>query len=71
MTGSAGLALAGCLYASPRRPSAALADLKERRFGPRVGVDRILTLIGKYSSVVKGREPLLLHSLSLPGRGLG
>ena len=35
----------GFLFREPEKAKRSLADLEERRFGPRVGVDRILRML--------------------------
>src|SRR5947209_8348125 len=37
----------GFLFREPEKAKRSLADLEERRFGPRVGVDRILRLLDR------------------------
>src|SRR5438552_239433 len=41
------VAESGFLYREPEKAKRSLGDLEERRFGPRVGVDRILALLDK------------------------
>lgn len=37
----------GFLFREPEKAKRSLADLEERRFGPRVGVDRILRILDR------------------------